>query len=123
MNSRLSQRRSDEVPEQESEPESRAVVKGLLEDVIGEVVKEREESEKWERLMSNSKQINDDALTLYSEAADETDSDGCFDDRRRLPYDFCTRVAADYDYSSATTTSDDESAAAPSSAKQVKKSR
>merc|ERR1719499_3029894 len=74
--------------------------------------------------MSNSKQINDDALTLYSEAADETDSDGCFDDRRRLPYDFCTsRVAADYDYSSATTTSDDESAAAPSSAKQVKKSR
>ena len=104
---------------EESEPESRAVVMGLLEDVIGEVVREREESENWERLMSNSKQINDDALTLYSEAAEETDSDGCFDDRRRLPYDFCTsRVAADYDYSSATTTSDDEAAGAPSSAKQ-----
>ena len=125
----MSRRKSDEVPE-EPEPESSAVVKGLLEDIIGEVVKEREESENWERLMSTStRQLNDaDARSrspLYSEA-DETDSDGCFDDRRRLPYDFCTRVATDYDYSSATTTSDDESAAAPSAvtgAKQIKKSR
>ena len=42
-NSRLSRRKSDEVPD--TEPESKVVVEKLLDDIIGDVVREKEESE------------------------------------------------------------------------------
>ena len=118
----MSRRKSDEVPE--TRPESKAVVAELLDDIIGEVVKEKEESENWERLVSTSKLVDngDDP----SSDPDE-DSDGCFDERRHLPYDFCTKLGTEYDYSSTTTTSDDDSVAAaavpPRAPHQSKKSR
>ena len=119
----MSRRKSDEVPE--TEPESKVVVKKLLNDIIGDVVKEREESDKWERLVSTSKLVNDArAASVVDNGpcsdADEEDSDGCFDDRRRLPYDFCTKLAAEYDYSSTTTTSDDDSVVAAAATTQNK---
>ena len=110
--------KSDQAPENESD--SKLVVETLLDDVIRDVVKEKEESEKWERLVSTSRLLNgrgsphDHRNVTPMSPQDSEDSDGCFDDRRRLPYDFCTAGSplVDYDYSSATTTSDDDSAAA-----------
>ena len=118
-NSRLSRRKSDEA----LEPESKVVVESLLDDIIGDVVKEKEESENWERLVSTSKLVGDSRAQQVDNgngpcSDPDEDSDGCFDDRRRLPYDFCTKMAADDDdYSSATTTtSDDDSVAAAAAA-------